>query len=69
MYAAGHQKWLQKANAKMERKGTKGSLTAAAHRAGYSSPLDYAHHEKADPNASPKMKKKANFAINANKGR
>jgi hypothetical protein len=58
-------KWMQKATEKMEKKGTKGSLTKAAHRAGFS-PMEYAHHLKASPNASTKMKRKAQFALNAN---
>jgi len=66
MIGAGH-KWLQKATAKMKSKGTEGSLTAAAHHAGYDSPIEYARHVKSSPNATGKMKKKANFALNANK--
>lgn len=63
---AGH-KWAQKAVKKMKKKGTVGSLTAAAHHEGYSSPLEFAQHEKASPNASTKLKRKANFALNLNK--
>lgn len=48
-------------------KGTEGSLTAAAHKAGFGSALDYAHHEKSNPDASTKMKRKAQWAINMNK--
>lgn len=66
MIGAGH-KWIQKATEKMKSKGTEGSLTAAAHKAGYSSTMEYAQHEKSSPNASGKMKKKANFALNVNK--
>ena len=62
---AGH-KWMQKATNKMKKKGTEGSLTTAAHRAGYASPMAFARHVKSSPKASGKMKKKANFAINAN---
>lgn len=60
-------KWAQKATAKMKEKGTEGSLTAAAHKAGYSSAMEYAAHEKSSPNASTKMKRKALFALNINK--
>ena len=67
MYGAGKRKWAQKAEARMEKKGTKGSLTRAAHKAGYSSALGYAHHIESTPGASTKMKRKANFAININK--
>ncbi len=47
-------------------KGSEGTLTAAAHRAGYGSALDYARHEKNDPDASTKMKRKAQWALNMN---
>lgn len=65
-HGLGH-KWAQKSVKKMEDKGTVGSLTSSAHRAGYSSPMAFARHVKASPNASGKMKKKANWAININK--
>lgn len=67
MYKAATDKWAQKADEKMEEKGTKGSLTKAAHSAGYSSPIEYAHHILASKDASTKMKRKANFAVNINK--
>ncbi len=63
---AGH-KWIQKATSKMKKKGTEGSLTEAAHHAGYGSAMEFARHEKSSPNASTKMKRKANFALNVNK--
>lgn len=67
MYKAGHEKWAQKANERMEKKGTKGSLTQAAHKAGYSSPMAYAKHIKSHKDEySGKMRKKANFAVNIN---
>ena len=50
-------------------KGTEGTLTAAAHKAGYGSAMAYAHHEAADPDASTKMKRKAQWAINMNSGK
>lgn len=66
----GSNKWAQKAEERMEKKGTKGSLTRAAHKAGYSSALGYAKHIKADKDDfSPKMRKKANFAVSINKGK
>lgn len=60
-------KWMQAAREEMEKSGTKGSLTEAAHHAGYKSALAYAHHIKANKDDySPAMRKKANFAVNAN---
>lgn len=47
-------------------KSTEGTLTSAAHKAGYGSALDFAHHVKAEPDASTKMKRKAQWAINMN---
>lgn len=68
MYKAGKKKWAQKAEKRMEEKGTKGSLTKAAHAAGYDSPLAYARHIKSNKDEySPKMRKKANFATNINR--
>lgn len=63
----GHNKWAQKATEKMKSKGTEGSLTSAAHKAGYDSAMEYARHEKSSPTASTKMKRKSNFALNINK--
>lgn len=60
-------KWAQASREKMEKKGTVGSLTEAAHRAGYDDTMEFARHERDDPDASSKMKKKANWAININK--
>ncbi len=59
--------WIQKAAKSMERRGTKGSLTAAAKKRGMDA-MQFARYIKAHPdNFSPAMRKKANFAINANK--
>ena len=58
--------WLQDATNRMQAKGTVGSLSAAAKREG-KSPMSFARQTKASPTASPAMKKKANFAINAQK--
>jgi hypothetical protein len=66
-HGLGHKRWAQKATDRMKEKGTEGSLTAAAHKAGYGSPMEYASHVKSSPTASGKMKKKANFALNINK--
>ncbi len=63
-------KWIQKAVRKMTRKGTKGSLTRAAKRAGFKSALSYARHIKNNPSKySASMRRKANFAINASKSK
>lgn len=60
-------KWAQKSVARMKEKGTVGSLTTAAHRAGYGSALQYAKHIKAAPgDFSGKMRKKAGWAVNIN---
>lgn len=68
MYRSGKKKWAQKAETRMERKGTKGSLTRAAHAAGYKSALPYARHIESHPSRySGKMRKKAAFAVNINK--
>lgn len=68
MYASGRKKWAQAASERMEKKGTKGSLTEAAHKAGYASALPYARHIEANKGKySGKMRKKANFAVNINK--
>lgn len=56
--------FLQAANKRMEAKGTKGTFSAAAKRRGMSTEA-FAEKELHDPNASPKMKKRANFARNA----
>ena len=60
---AGKKKWIQKAVNKMERKGTEGSLTKAAHKAG-ESPMEFARAHK---HSKGKVGKKARFALNVNK--
>jgi hypothetical protein len=66
----GRKKWAQKATNKMEEKGTEGSFTKIAHRAGYSSPLEYAREVMAAPSEhSSETVKKANFAKNVNKNK
>lgn len=57
-------KWIQAAVDKMEKKGTTGSFSRAADKAGMSTQA-YAKKELASPKASGKMKKRANFALNA----
>lgn len=59
-------KWIQAATEKMKEKGTEGSFSRAAKRHGMSTSA-FASHELSDPNASPAMKKKANFARNVSK--
>lgn len=56
--------FLQRAEKRMEKKGTKGAFSAAAKRHGMSTEA-FAEKELHDPNASGKMKKRANFARNA----
>ena len=56
-------KWIQAATKKMEQKGTKGSFSKAAKKAGKSTSA-FATSVLANPSASPKMKKKAQFAKN-----
>lgn len=65
--AAKKEKWMQKANEQMEKKGTKGSFTAIAKKAGgvkkgggiKESFIDKELHSK-----NPAIRKKANFAKN-----
>ena len=65
---ASKKRWIQKATKRMKQKGTVGSLTRAAKRAGYSSALSYARHILANKSKySSTMVKKAVFAVNANK--
>lgn len=56
-------KWIQAATKKMEQKGTKGSFSRTAKKAGMGTGA-YASHVLASDTASPKMKKKAQFAKN-----
>lgn len=58
-------KWIQKAVAKMEKKGTKGSLTRMAKRKG-ESPMQFARSHE---HSKGLVGKKARFAVNVNKGR
>lgn len=57
-------KWIQKAVNKMEKKGTVGSFSAAAKKAGKSTAAEASSVLKSGSHASTKMKKKAQFAKN-----
>jgi plasmid stability protein len=57
-------KWLQKATARMEKKGTKGAFSAEAKRHGMSTE-QYARKILSSKNATPLQKKRAVFALNA----
>ena len=59
--------WIQKATQKMKEKGTKGSFSDAAKRAGRSTEEEEAHVLAPGSHASTKMKRKANFARNVAK--
>jgi len=54
-------RWIQKARARMEKRGTVGSFRRAAQRAGMDT-CSYAEKVLSDPNASAKLKKRAAFA-------
>ena len=56
--------WIQSAVNKMKAKGTVGSFTAAAKKAGKSTAQEEASVLKTGSHASSAMKKKANFARN-----
>lgn len=60
-------RWMQAARKSMEHRGTVGSFSAKASRAGEST-QEYASHVMADDNAGPALRKQANFAKNAAKG-
>lgn len=60
-------KWLQKADKRMEKKGTKGTFTTLAKRHN-ETPLQYAHDVLDHPkHHSEHVRKQAQFAVNANK--
>lgn len=58
--------WIQSAVNKMNQHGTVGSFSVAAKRNKMGT-QQYANKVLSDPNASPAMKKKANFARNVAK--
>lgn len=65
-YAQGG--WIQEAVDRMKAKGTVGSFTEQAKRAGYDSALAYAKHIKKNPEGvSDTTKKRAQFVLNTNK--
>lgn len=57
-------KWIQKATARMERKGTKGAFSAEAKRHGMTTE-QYARKILSSKDATPLQKKRAVFALNA----
>jgi len=63
------EKWMQAANKRMDDKGTKGSFTRWAKSHGESSPLAAAKKVMDAPKGkySGAIRKKASFAVNANK--
>jgi len=63
---ATKKKWIQKATAKMKKKGTVGTFKKAAKKAGEST-SEFAEQVLKSPKATPAMKKKANFAKNVAK--
>ena len=63
VHVAGKRRWAQKAEKRMERKGTKGSMTRMAKKEGMS-PMAFA---KAHYNSPGKVGAKARFAVNINK--
>ena len=59
--------WIQKAAKRMRERGTEGTLTAAAKRRGMTA-MQFARYIKAHPeDFSGLWKKRAAFALNANK--
>jgi len=63
---AGNPEWIEDAVGRMKTKGTIGSFKSAAKQKGMSTP-SFARQTMKSPTASPGMKQKANFAINATK--
>jgi hypothetical protein len=61
-------KWIGPAVQRMKEKGTIGSFSRAARKAGKSTG-SFARSVMANPKASSAMRKKANFAINVAKSR
>lgn len=59
-------KWLQSARDRMKKKGTEGSLTRIAAKHGETA-MEYAHQHEGSSDVSPKVRKKIQFAINAQK--
>lgn len=61
-------KWIQKATEKMKKKGTIGDFSAKAKKAKMST-QGYAAKVLSNKNASPTLKREANFARNVGKSR
>ena len=61
--------WIKKATEKMKEKGTVGSFSKAAKKAGKSTSAYATQVLKKGSKASPEMKKKANFAKNVGKSK
>jgi hypothetical protein len=66
---ARKKKWIQRAVSKMKKKGTVGSFSRAAKRAGITTSQLAARIKRNPGRYSPAMRKKANFARNVAKGR
>lgn len=65
---AAKKHWLQKADKKMEEKGTKGEFTAKAKKAGYDNVQEYAKHVLANKkDFDEETIKQAQFAANMGK--
>ena len=62
-------KWIQKAKKRMEKKGTVGSFSKAAKRAGMSTSAFATKVLKKGSKYSAALKKKANFAKNVGKSK
>jgi hypothetical protein len=62
-------RWIQSAVKRMKKKGTVGSFSRAAKRAGMSTSAYANKVLKKGSKASPAMKKKANFAKNVGKSK
>jgi len=56
-------RWIDRARARMRRKGTEGAFSRAAKRAGMDT-CAYANHVLRDPKASTRLKRRALFAKN-----
>lgn len=63
---ADNSNWLEDARKSMESRGTVGSFKSAAKRQGMPT-MSFAKQTMKSSSASPKMKAKANFAINSQK--
>ncbi len=62
----GQNKWIQRADASMERRGTKGALRASL-GAKSGEPIPTAKLDKAAHSDNPTLRKRAQFALNVRK--